>query len=98
MDYKEAYNGFHINLIDKITSNPLSKLKEYFYNKFHFLGNLLGIKCRRCGHPTSSHTSINSTSWRCQDCDENKNICSILEEETWEKATSFIENLKKSIE
>ena len=50
--------------------------------QFNFLGNMFNLKCTRCGHPTSSHYSIDRNSWRCDECDEESNICSIEPEDT----------------
>ena len=96
-NFKDGYNDFFKNSLDVLTSTTLYKLKEYIYNKFHFVGNMFGFKCRACGHPTSSHTSISSVSWKCQDCDEEHNICSLNPEETWKGLSSLIEKLKESI-
>ncbi len=58
---------------------------------------MFNLKCTGCGHPTRSHHSINRISWRCDECDEENNICSIDPEETWGDLSAFLERVKNSI-
>ena len=97
INFNENYNGYFINSLNTITSNPFFKFKEFICNKFHFIGNMFGLKCTACGHPTSSHHSMNRTSWRCDECDAESNICSIEPEETWGDFSSLLERVKNSI-
>ena len=81
--------------------NPVSDLHINYVEENmvldFFLGNMYKIKCTRCGHPTSSHHSIDRTSWRCDECDEESNICSIDPKDTWEDLSAFLERVKNSI-
>ena len=70
--------------------NSFFKMKEIICNNLHFLGNLLGIKCTQCGHQTRSHQSNSRTSWICKECEEGKNICSIVIPETFESLPFYI--------
>ena len=77
--FKKDFNGYLINLPKKNLYNPLFDLKKYIYQNFHFLGNLLGLKCRRCQHLTSSHEGRENEIgvWKCAECELNDNICEI---------------------
>ena len=71
----------------------LTNLKTNIYHKFHFIGNLLGLYCRRCKHLTQSHSDLDYGKWKCKECEENDNICEINEEEV----RQMIENLFKKV-
>ena len=95
INFNENYNNFFNNALNTITSNTLFQIRAFICNRFHFLGNMFNLKCTGCGHPTSSHHSINRISWRCDECDEENNICSIDPEDKWDSA--FLERVKNSI-
>ena len=71
----------------------LSNMMRNFFHNFHHMGNILGIKCRRCQHPTRSHSAKDYGEWICSECDENNNICLIDDEATEET----INNIAKYI-
>ena len=71
----------------------LSNMMRNFFHNFHHMGNILGIKCLRCQHPTRSHIAKDYGEWKCLECDENDNICLIDDEATEEK----INNIAKYI-
>ena len=97
INFNENYNNFFNNALNIITSNTFFQFKAFICNKFHSLGNMFNLKCMRCRHPTSSHHSIDRTSWRCDECDEESNICSIEPEDTLGDLSAFLERVKNSI-
>ena len=97
INFNENYNNFFNNALNIITSNTFFQFKAFICNKFHSLGNMFNLKCTRSTHPTSSHHSIDRTSWRCDECDDENNICSIDLEDTWENLSAFLERVKNSI-
>jgi len=45
------------------------------YHLLHPIGNLIGIRCKRCDHLVKSHIKIEFGKWRCDECPKNNNIC-----------------------
>ena len=81
-------NYYIFKIIESEESQNIDILGNF--NSFHSLGNLLGIKCTQCGHQTRSHQSNSRTSWICKECEEGKNICSIVIPETFENLPFYI--------
>ena len=75
------YND-NINNNDNYKSNKNNiylDIKKQAFHILHPIGNLLGIRCKRCGHPTKSHEDIGYGSWKCIQCDDDDNICEIVD-------------------
>ena len=50
-------------------------MQTHAYHVLHPLGNLIGIRCRGCGHLVKSHHENEFFNWLCDDCLKNANIC-----------------------
>ena len=74
-------------------------LKKYIYQNFHFLGNSLGLKCRRCQHSTSSHFGKENEVcvWICEECKEDDNICQIGDNDILEIISYIMTGIKTVI-
>ena len=59
----------------------INRFKSYLYHRYHFLGNIFGIKCNRCDHLTKYHEELDFAKLKCTECDENDNICMIYDDE-----------------
>ena len=106
MDEDDDVSGKYKKLIffidtEQIQIKNVNKvfLKKFIYNNFHFLGNLLGVKCRRCEHLTSSHIRREQVegSWKCLDCKENNNICVLNDTDIMEIISYFNAGMKTYI-
>ena len=106
MDEDDDVSGKYKKLIffidtEQIQIKNVNKvfLKKFIYNNFHFLGNLLGVKCRRCEHLTSSHIRREQVegSWKCLDCKENDNICELGDKDIMEIISYFKAGMKTYI-
>ena len=53
----------------------LKNMKTHVYHVLHPIGNLIGVRCSRCGHLVKSHIPIEFDKWNCVDCPKNDNIC-----------------------
>ena len=83
----ENSNNFHNNNANNIDNNNnnnqnlihgiFKDAKIQFYNIFHGVGNLIGIRCRRCDHQVKSHHEIGYGKWKCQECPEDDNTCKV---------------------
>ena len=73
---RDGFNQHNMTNVIKI----YNRIKAFIFHKYHFLGNMLHFWCTRCGHPTKSHVEEDYATWKCKDCDENDNICIILDE------------------
>ena len=58
----------------------LNRFKAFIFHKYHIVGNIFHLWCTKCGHPTKSHVEEEYATWKCKDCDENDNICTIFDE------------------
>ena len=95
----KVFNRFYMNLPKNILYNSLFDLKKFIYHNFHFLGNLLGVKCTGCEHLTSSHVRREQVegSWKCLDCKENDNICVLNDTDIMEIISYFNAGMKTYI-
>ena len=86
--FNKVFNRFYIHLRKKSLNNPLIDL-----------GNLLGVKCRRCEHLTSSHVRREQVegSWKCLDRKENDNICELGDKDIMEIISYFNAGMKTYI-
>ena len=51
------------------------EMQTHAYHVLHPLGNLLGIRCKRCCHLVKNHHENEFYNWLCDDCPKNDNIC-----------------------
>ena len=79
--YNNTYNNItninnNNNNICKNKNNDFWRtMKTHAYHVLHPIGNLIGVRCSRCGHLVKSHITIEFDKWNCVDCPKNDNIC-----------------------
>ena len=60
-----------------LENNILRDIKINAFHIFHGLGNMIGVRCTQCGHPSKSHFDKGYGQWKCNDCQPNNNICKV---------------------
>ena len=70
-----GFNEYNINAMKKMYKG----VRAYIYHKFHFLGNIFGLKCNRCKHSVKYHETVDLAKWKCKECDKYDNICMVAD-------------------
>ena len=74
------YNIINNNINNNNQGLNNNLVKDIEINAFHILhglGNMIGVRCTRCGHPSKSHFDKGYGQWKCNDCQPNNNICKV---------------------
>ena len=77
VNLREGFNEYNIKMMKK----SFYRIKTFIYHKYHFLGNIFGLKCNGCHHLTKYHEELDFAKWKCTECPENNNICMMYDDE-----------------